>query len=154
MLEVALSITAIFLMGSSMSILALFALIGICGIGFSTGYALPWSIVPDAIDLDYVETGENREGVYYGIWTFCSKLGQALSALIVGALLSMSRYDGTVVLQNPDAQDVIKLLFGPIGAVFYVAAAVVLVFYPITAEKHAEIRGKIEKMKAGASGSK
>lgn len=53
-----------------------------------------------------------------------------------------------VVLQNPDAQFVIRLLFGPIGALFYVAAAIVLVFYPITAQKHAEIRRQIAEREA------
>jgi glycoside/pentoside/hexuronide:cation symporter, GPH family len=148
MLEVALSMMVIFIVGPAMPLPLLFVFIAICGIGFSTGYALPWSIIPDAVDYDFLETGENREGVYYGIWTFCSKLGQALSALIVGALLSMTRYDGTIVVQNSDAQYVIRLLFGPVGAVFYVAAAVVLIFYPITAKKHAEIRQKIAEREA------
>jgi GPH family glycoside/pentoside/hexuronide:cation symporter len=148
MLEIAVSIMLIFLAGPSASMTTLYLLIAVCGIGFSTGYALPWSIIPDAIDYDFLRTGENREGLYYGIWTFSSKLGQALSALIIGALLSLTKYDGTIALQNPDAQLVIRLLFGPIGAFFYVAAAAVLVFYPITAEKHAEIRRQIAEREA------
>jgi hypothetical protein len=83
-------VMAIFIAGPALPIVGLYVLIGICAIGFSTGYALPWSIIPDAIDADYVKTGENREGVFYGIWTFCSKLGQALSALGIGALLSLA----------------------------------------------------------------
>ena len=149
MLEVALCIMLIFLVGPTVSIGTLYILIAFCGIGFSTGYALPWSIIPDAIDYDFLQTGQNREGLYYGIWTFCSKLGQALSALIIGALLSLTKYDGTIALQNSGAQLVIRLLFGPIGAVFYVAAAFVLVFYPITAKKHAEIRKQIGEREAG-----
>ena len=148
MIEIAVCIMLIFLAGPQASLGTLYALIAFCGIGFSTGYALPWSIIPDAIDYDFLKTGENREGLYYGIWTFSSKLGQALSALIIGALLSLTKYDGTVVLQNPDAQFVIRLLFGPIGAFFYVAAAIVLVFYPITAQKHAEIRRQIAEREA------
>ncbi len=153
LLEVALMMIIIFIAGPDVSMSMLLLCIGLCGIGFSTGYALPWSIVPDAIDVDYVMSGENREGVYYGIWTFCSKSGQALSALIIGWLLSMARYDKDIVLQNPDAQFAIRILFGPIGALFYVLAAAVLIFYPITAAKHAEIRGKIEEMKAGRAGA-
>ncbi|MCX7027119.1 MAG: MFS transporter [Spirochaetes bacterium] len=148
MLEIAFSIMLIYIAGPTASMGTLYALIAVCGIGFSTGYALPWSIIPDAIDFDFLRTGENREGLYYGIWTFCSKLGQALSALIIGALLSLTKYDGTIALQNANAQLVIRLLFGPIGAFFYVAAAVVLVFYPITAKKHAEIRKQIEEREA------
>ncbi|MCE1195091.1 MFS transporter [bacterium] len=148
MLGVAAGVLLIFLAGPSASTGTLYALVAFCGIGFSTGYALPWSIIPDAIDYDFLNTGENREGLYYGIWTFSSKLGQAISALIIGALLSLTRYDGTIALQNPDAQLVIRLLFGPIAAVFYVASAIVLAFYPITARKHAEIRRQIAEREA------
>ena len=143
MLQLASGILLIFIVGPGASLGLLLALIAWCGIGFSTGYALPWSIVPDTIDYDYLKTGENREGVYYGIWTFTSKLGQAIAALIIGALLSLTHYDGTVVVQNPDAQLAIRLMFGPIGAFFYIAASAVLAFYPISAAKHAEIRRKI-----------
>ncbi|MBI4976102.1 MAG: MFS transporter [Spirochaetes bacterium] len=149
LLIVATSVVIIYLIGPGASLTTLFVLIGICGMGFSTGYVLPWAIVPDAIDYGVLKTGENHEGVYYGIWTFCSKVGQSLSALIIGGMLSMAKYDGAVVVQNMDAQNVIRLLFGPIGAVFYVAAALVLVFYPITAKKHAEIRAQIAAMKPG-----
>ncbi|HWR11291.1 MAG TPA: glycoside-pentoside-hexuronide (GPH):cation symporter [Rectinemataceae bacterium] len=148
MLELALCIMLIFIAGPAASIGTLYALIAFCGIGFSTGYALPWSIIPDAIDYDFLKTGENREGVYYGIWTFCSKLGQALSALIIGALLSLTKYDGTIALQNSGTQLVIRFLFGPIAAIFYIAAAIVLIFYPITAEKHTEIRRQIAEREA------
>jgi GPH family glycoside/pentoside/hexuronide:cation symporter len=144
--ELALTILVIFVAGPTMPLVTLYILIAVCGIGFSTGYALPWSIIPDAIDEDYLKTGENREGVFYGIWTFCSKLGQALSALGIGALLSLSHYDGKIAVQGPEAQMVIRLLFGPIGAAFYIAAVIVLFFYPITPKMHAEIRKKIEKM--------
>ena len=148
MLGVAAGVLLIFFVGPSASVGTLYALVAFCGIGFSTGYALPWSIIPDAIDYDFLKSGENREGLYYGIWTFSSKLGQAISALIIGALLSLTRYDGTIALQNPDAQLVIRLLFGPIAAVFYVASAIVLAFYPITAQKHAEIRRQIAEREA------
>lgn len=148
MLGVAAGVLLIFLVGPSAPIGTLYALVAFCGIGFSTGYALPWSIIPDAIDYDFLKTGENREGLYYGIWTFSSKLGQAISALIIGALLSLTRYDGAIALQNPDARLVIRLLFGPIAAVFYMASAIVLAFYPITAQKHAEIRRQIAEREA------
>ncbi len=153
LLEVALIMLIIFIAGPGVPMSALLAMIGLCGIGFSTGYALPWSIVPDAIDADYVTSGEKREGVYYGIWTFCTKSGQALSALIIGWLLSMTGYNKDIVLQNPDAQFAIRILFGPVGAFFYVLAALVLLFYPITAAKHAEIRVKIAEMEAAKAGA-
>ena len=47
------------------------------GMGFT--YAMPYAMVPDAIEYDYLETGERTEGAFYGIWTFCFKIGQALA---------------------------------------------------------------------------
>ena len=59
-----------------------FALMVFGGVGLGATYALPWSMMPDAIEWEAVRSGMRREGAYYGIWTFCSKIGQALSIAV------------------------------------------------------------------------
>ncbi len=38
----------------------------LAGIGVATAYLVPWAMLPDVIELDELETGQRREGVYYG----------------------------------------------------------------------------------------
>ena len=50
------------------------------------------SIIPDVVEHDYAETGRRREGVYYGVWTFASKVGQALAIALNGWMLAAFGY--------------------------------------------------------------
>ncbi|MEK6796043.1 MAG: glycoside-pentoside-hexuronide (GPH):cation symporter [Spirochaetota bacterium] len=114
---------------------------GISGFALATHYVFPWSIVPDAIEYDRVKTKQEREGLFYGLWTFVSKLGGAFAGLVMGAVFSLSGYLPNIA-QSTSAKDGIKLLFGPIAAVFFIAAAVVLLFYPIDSRTYAKLRAR------------
>jgi GPH family glycoside/pentoside/hexuronide:cation symporter len=108
---------------------------------------MPWAMVPDAVDYDQLLSGERREGAFYGVWTFAIKVGQALALAMSGAVLSLSGYVANAV-QSPDAILGIRILLGPIPAVVFTLAIVVLVFYPITAARYAEIRQQLEAREA------
>ncbi len=117
------------------------------GIGMGFTYALPYAIVPDAVEYDYLLSGERKEGAFYGIWTFGLKIGQAVSLAIVGGVLSLTGYVPDIA-QGESALLGIRLLIGPIPAVIMVGAAVILYFYPITEERYKEICIQIKEMEA------
>lgn len=121
-----------------------FVLMFVAGIGLAAAYVLPWAILPDAIDAEYAETGERREGPYYGIWTFTSKIGQALAAQAIGITLAVTQYVPNAPQQTELAQLGIRFLFGPVMGLCYLIGAIVILFYPITKAKYEEIRAKIE----------
>ncbi len=147
MLILAAMITLIFFFGHTAGIPFFMVVMFFSGIGFATGYIFPWAIAPDAIDYDYLSTGEKREGIFYGLWTFSSKLGQALAASIVGWVLNYSGFVANVA-QGESALMAIRLLLGPIAIVFYLLAALVLAFYPIDEKMYCEIRAKVAEMEA------
>ncbi|WP_338460804.1 MFS transporter [Synechococcus elongatus] len=33
-------------------------------------YLIPWSMLPDVIEWDELQTGQRREGIYYGFMVF------------------------------------------------------------------------------------
>jgi len=92
---------------------------------------MPWSIVPDAVELDFAENGVRREGAFYGIWNFMNKVGVAVANGITGWVLGGFGYVDNVPQTEP-AKLGIQLLVGPIAAVFFIAGVIVLSFYPIT----------------------
>jgi glycoside/pentoside/hexuronide:cation symporter, GPH family len=145
MLILAAMITLIFFFGHTAGIPFFLVVMFFSGIGFATGYIFPWAIVPDAIDYDYLLTGEKREGIFYGLWTFSSKLGQALAATIVGWVLNYSGFIANVA-QGESALMAIRLLLGPIAILFYLLAALVLAFYPIDEKMYTEIRAKVSEL--------
>lgn len=129
----------IFLFGHRQGPNFAFILMLVAGIGFATTYVIPWSIVPDTVEYDYSKTGERREGIYYGIWTFVSQLGQALAALIMGVILDLYHYIPNQPDQSPGALLGIRLLIGLIPAAIYLTGAVIVLFYPIGEKQYKQM---------------
>jgi GPH family glycoside/pentoside/hexuronide:cation symporter len=117
------------------------------GIGLGFGYAIPFSMVPDAIDFDKAKNGGRREGTFYGMWTFVSKSGQALSIFISGLILAWGGYTANAV-QSSGTQLAIRLLIGPIPALVLIAGMILLHFYPIDEKMYNEMMNKNEAVKS------
>jgi GPH family glycoside/pentoside/hexuronide:cation symporter len=97
----------------------------------ATNYVMPYAILPDVTELDYAETGIRREGVFYGLWNFTLKVGQAFATALMGWILSAFGYVPDVA-QSASSIFGIRFLCGPAPAVFFIAGVVVLSFYPIS----------------------
>jgi glycoside/pentoside/hexuronide:cation symporter, GPH family len=136
----------LFLFGHRLHVNFTLAMMVVMGVGFGFTYAMPYAIVPDAIEYDYLRTGERREGAFYGIWTWALKIGQALSVFIMGWFLTLSGYVKNAATQSDAAQMAIRLFLGPVPAAIFILGAVVLYFYPITEDKYREIMEGIKKM--------
>jgi glycoside/pentoside/hexuronide:cation symporter, GPH family len=150
MTGVTISSLLIFLFGHVAGIYAVYGIMFFTGIGLSTHYVLPWAIIPDTIDYDYAESGVRREGVYYGLWMFMIKIGQALAGLFVGLILGIFGYVPDVP-QSAGSLLGIRLLVGPITAAFFILGIVILYFYPIDRKRYDEIQERIRAMD-GAKG--
>jgi glycoside/pentoside/hexuronide:cation symporter, GPH family len=134
-------------------VVATFLLAAMAGIGISVGYLVPWSMVPDVVELDELETGQRREGVFYGFFVFLQKMGLALGLFISGWALELSGYiNATPDIPNPtqpaSALLAIRVLIGPVSAAILLLSFLAVRAYPITREKHAEIRAELAKRKA------
>jgi GPH family glycoside/pentoside/hexuronide:cation symporter len=100
------------------------------GIGVGFSYAAPFAMVPDAIEFDAVKSGERKEGSYYGMWTFISKLGTALAGFLSGLILGLGGYEAGAVQQG-GALFAIRIIAGPLPALILLCALFVVQFYPI-----------------------
>ncbi len=136
-----------FLFGHTSGVWFAFLIMGVAGAGFATHYVMPHAILPDVVEYDFAENEVRREGVFYGLWTFASKLGQAFAIALSGWVLSAFGYVATAD-QSPTAMLGIRLLTGPVPAFFFVAGVVVLSFYPIDHEFYRRIVEKIRSREA------
>ena len=100
------------------------------GIGVGFGYVAPYSMVPDTIELDAARTGTRKEGAFYGMWLLTSKIGSAVAMFASGLVLSFGGFVPNVA-QAPASQLAIRLLIGPIPAVFLLGAMFLIDRYPI-----------------------
>ncbi len=111
------------------------------GVGIGFGYVAPWAMVPDTVEYDALKTGKRKEGAYYGMWTFTSKVGQSLSIFLSGLILSAGGYVAEAV-QSAASIGSIRLLIGPLPAAAFVAAILVIQRYPLDEKTyHAMMEG-------------
>jgi glycoside/pentoside/hexuronide:cation symporter, GPH family len=89
----------------------------LAGFGFSAQWIFPWAMVADVADYDRLETGQQRSGMYYGVWGLATKISEALALASVGWVLTGFGYVPNVE-QTPQALLGIRLFFGLIPAFF------------------------------------
>ena len=114
-------------------------------------------MLPDVIELDELQTGQRREGIFYAFMTLLQKMGLAVGLFLVGAALEGSGFIAEQATQPQSALVAIRLFMGPVPLVLLICALVLCYFYPITRAVHAETllklseqrRSKTQENKAG-----
>ncbi|HVN84462.1 MAG TPA: MFS transporter [Candidatus Binatia bacterium] len=87
--------------------------------GLATGsITLAASSAADIIDFDELETGERREGAYFGIWTLGLKASSALGILLSGMVLQLVGYVADQP-QSPRTMWWLVMIVGPLQAVVH-----------------------------------
>jgi GPH family glycoside/pentoside/hexuronide:cation symporter len=122
----------------------------LAGFGVSTAYLIPWSMLPDVIDLDELNTGKRREGFFYAFMVLLQKVGLAAGLFAVGQALEHSGYNGALTVQPPAAIEAIRWSIGPLPTVFLILGVILAYFYPITQAYHEEILLKLAERKREA----
>jgi sugar (glycoside-pentoside-hexuronide) transporter len=115
-----------------------FAFVPLLGIGYAVVDLMPWSMVGEVIDEDDLRTGERREGLFNGLFTFIRKLGGALGVFLVMGSLDVAGYQPGEQ-QTETARQAIRWLTAA-GPAFFLALGVWLARgYPLTRAAHRNI---------------
>ncbi|MBE9033623.1 MFS transporter [aff. Roholtiella sp. LEGE 12411] len=120
------------------------------GFGVSTAYLVPWSMIPDVIELDELQTGQRREGIFYGFMVLLQKFGLAFGLFLVGNALQIYGFKSSVAgsplpIQPDSALLAIRIAIGPLPTICLICGLFLTYFYPITREMHAEIMLKLKE---------
>ncbi len=117
------------------------------GAGYAAADMIPWSMLGEVVDEDELRSGERREGIYFGLFTFLRKLGGA-SAVALGLwVLGLSGF----VAGQPQSETTlltIRVLTAVAPGVMVVLAGLVALTYPITRARHAEILTELATKRA------
>jgi sugar (glycoside-pentoside-hexuronide) transporter len=128
----------------------IFVVVALAGLGYGVADLMPWSMLGDVIDEDELRTGERREGVYAGFFTFVRKLGGASGVAIAGVVLQLAGFERGGGEQAPTAVAAIRWLTAAAPALALAVAAGIALRYPIGRERHAEILAALEERRAAS----
>jgi glycoside/pentoside/hexuronide:cation symporter, GPH family len=127
----------------------------LAGFGVSTAYLIPWSMLPDVIELDELNTGQRREGFFYSFMVFAQKICLGVAVALVLQSLEWSGYRAPIndihQVQMPAVLNAIRWSIGPIPTISLICGLVCAYFYPITKERHQQILLELAARKENSS---
>jgi GPH family glycoside/pentoside/hexuronide:cation symporter len=113
----------------------------LCGPGIATAAVIPWSMLPDVIEVEQQESGERREGAYYAFISFFQKLGTGLALWGIGHALEFSGYltptpEQPFPIQPDAALKMIQFIIGPSVIGLLLISLPFAWWYPVTRASH------------------
>ncbi len=118
-------------------------LAALAGIGVSAVHVLPWAMIPDAVEVDQLETGSRHEGVFYALVTLFRKVAASIAIPLALLMLDASGFISNSSNQPTSAINSIRFLMGPLPSIFLLGGIIFAIFYPLTREIHRKTREKI-----------
>jgi sugar (glycoside-pentoside-hexuronide) transporter len=114
------------------------------GVGYAAADMIPWSMLGEVVDEDELRTGERREGLYFGFFTFLRKLGGAAAVALALGVLDLSGYASDRP-QSEATLTTIRVLTAVAPGVFVALGAWVALGYPLTRARHDEILRELRR---------
>ena len=117
------------------------------GIGYSAADMIPWSMIADVADEDEILSGERREGLYVGVFTFLRKLAGAIGVAVAFGILDWVGFKS----EEGNSEQALWVLRGAtalIPACLVLASAWVARKYPMSHDRHRGILNELERRHA------
>ncbi|MEN8182732.1 MAG: glycoside-pentoside-hexuronide (GPH):cation symporter [Myxococcota bacterium] len=122
---------------------SIFAVAGFAAIGYAVADLMPWAMLGDTIDEDELESGQRRDGLYTGSFTFIRKLAGGTGVLLSGFALSAAGFVKGQT-QTESALWAIRLLTAAVPALLLGAAITFALRYPLSRQRHREIQRQLD----------
>jgi oligogalacturonide transporter len=132
-------------------------------VGLGTGgiVVMVYAILPDIPDIDELQSGARREGIYAALFTFMRKLSSAFAIFLVSNAISLAGYvpplekvvDGaTQLIEQPQSDTfvlVLRLVFVLVPVFFLAIALVFASRFPLTSQVHQRLNQVLTSRRNG-----
>lgn len=131
--------------GQTTEFLLLFMIKGFCFGAFSY---LPRAMLADVVDLDTARSGDNRAGSYFAGHGFMTKCAYSLGGASL-PLLALVGYSTAVGAEHSDLQLLwLGFLYAIVPTISFIFAFWLTWTWPLTSDRHARLRAKLERKQA------
>ena len=136
--------------GDYWSFMVLFLAKGFC---FGGLQFLPLAMLADVVDVDSLRSGGRRAGALFALAGMTSKLATAFGSGVSVNFLALAGFDPSGQAgANAGAQlTALAGLYAITPALFFCSALYLVWHYPLTSERHAELRAELEAREGGGS---
>jgi GPH family glycoside/pentoside/hexuronide:cation symporter len=121
--------------------------------GIGSLFTLMMSMTSDVIDIDELNTGKRREGIFGAIYWWMVKFGLAIAGLLSGVILTVIDFNSGAPTQTYETMFNLRLFFSGIPLAGTLIAIWVMSDYDVSEERTQEIRAAINLKKAALTGS-
>jgi GPH family glycoside/pentoside/hexuronide:cation symporter len=115
--------------------------------GIGSLFVLMMSMTADVIDLDELNYGKRREGVFGAIYWYMVKFGFAIAGGLSGLILTVVGFDGNAAVQPEGAVDGLRIFFSGLPMLGTIAAMYLMHDYDVDEKRANEIREELKKRK-------
>ena len=111
-------------------------------------FTLMMSMTADVIDLDELNTGKRREGIFGAIYWWMVKVGYGIAGALSGVIITVVGFNSDLATTDQQsAVDGLHAFFCFFPMVGTILAMLIMRNYSITEERAIEIRAELEKRK-------
>jgi GPH family glycoside/pentoside/hexuronide:cation symporter len=100
-------------------------------VGLGIFSMVSWALITDVIDDAEIRYGRREDGTIYALYSFARKLGQAASAALTGALLSIIGYSEENAFSPPVLQGIFNISTLVPATGFGLLALILWIWYPL-----------------------
>jgi len=116
--------------------------------GIGSLFTLMMSMTADVCDMDELNSGKRREGIFGAIYWWMVKFGFAIAGLLTGVIMSLVGFDTSAATQAEGAVTGLRLFFSGIPILGTLIAMWVMWDYNLTEKKANEIKNQLAAKKA------
>jgi glycoside/pentoside/hexuronide:cation symporter, GPH family len=113
--------------------------------GIGSLFTLMMSMTADVIDLDELNTGKRREGIFGAIYWWMVKVGFAIAGLLSGAIMTLVGFDPNAAVQPESAVLGLRIFYSVIPILGTLVAMYIMRNYDVTEERSGEIRAELDR---------
>ena len=110
-------------------------------------FTIMMSMTSDVLDIDELNTGKRREGVFGEIYWWMVKLGFAFAGALSGLILTLVNYQSGAEVQPEGAVNGLRLVFSGLPILCTLIAIAVMWNYKVDENYAKEVRAELDKRK-------